>query len=224
MNKFIVQLDPRTKFILLGLANVVAFTQRSTVIEVTWVVLLIVLITLSGLLQSAVTFSIAFVSLLVLQHYGFGMLPEYISRTFYILVVYARKIFPCLIIGSLIIKKTTLRQMMQGLREWRIPESFIIALSVTIRYFPAIKEEITHIKNSIKLRDIHGLKKAECYLVPIIVSASITADELTASAVTRGIENPCKKTSILALKITFQDVICIFTAIIFCIASILNLW
>jgi len=40
-----------------------------------------------------------------------------------------------------------------------------------------------------KLRNIHGVQKIECLLVPIMISATTTAEELSAAAVTRGIEN-----------------------------------
>ena len=46
-----------------------------------------------------------------------------------------------------------------------------------------------------KLRDIRGLARLECTVMPLMVSATETAEELSAAAVTRGIENPARKTS-----------------------------
>ena len=43
--------------------------------------------------------------------------------------------------------------------------------------------------------DIRGFARLECTVMPLMVSATETAEELSAAAVTRGIENPARKTS-----------------------------
>ena len=50
-----------------------------------------------------------------------------------------------------------------------------------------------------------GLEKVEATLVPLMISATNTAEELSAAAVTRGIENPAKKTSLIQLKMHLFD-------------------
>ena len=94
-------------------------------------------------------------------------------------------------------------------------------MSVTIRYFPAIKEEAGYIRDAMKLRDIHGLQKIECLLVPIMISATATAEELSAAAVTRGIENPAPKTSMLEMKFGVQDYLCLAVGVVFCVLAII---
>ena len=42
--KHTLKFDPRTELLLLVLANIVAFTQHSVWVEITWVVLLLLLI------------------------------------------------------------------------------------------------------------------------------------------------------------------------------------
>ena len=51
-----------------------------------------------------------------------------------------------------------------------------------------------------KLRNIRGLDRLECTVMPLMVSATETAEELSAAAVTRGIENPARKTSAVSLR------------------------
>ena len=47
-----------------------------------------------------------------------------------------------------------------------------------------------------------------CYTVmPLMVSATETAEELSAAAVTRGIENPARKTSAVSLRLSPLDVL-----------------
>ena len=80
-----------------------------------------------------------------------------------------------------------------------------MAISVTLRYFPAIREEVGYIRDAMKLRNIRGLARLEGTVVPLMVSATETADELSAAAVTRGIENPARKTSAISLRFSLLD-------------------
>ncbi|MCG8499990.1 MAG: energy-coupling factor transporter transmembrane protein EcfT, partial [Firmicutes bacterium] len=54
---------------------------------------------------------------------------------------------------------------------------------------------------------INGIEKIECLVVPLIISAAGTAEELAAAAVTRGIDNPVKKTSAVDIRFSFIDYI-----------------
>ena len=211
--------DPRTKLLLLVVANVVAFTQQSIWVEVSWVISLLILIAVCGCEKTACKLAVAFGICLLLQYYIVPVMPQIFAATFLILATYARKIFPCLIIGALLVQKTSVREMTAALRQWHIPQGLIIPLSVTIRYFPAIKEEIGYIRDAMKFRDIHGIQKIECLVVPIMMSATATAEELSAAAVTRGIENPNKKTSIVTMRFRVHDILCLAFGILFCIAA-----
>ena len=93
--------------------------------------------------------------------------------------------------------------------------------SVTVRYFPALKEETGYIRDAMKLRNIHGVQKIECLLVPTMISATTTAEELSAAAVTRGIENPAPKTSMIEMKFGVQDFVCLAIGVAFCVVSIM---
>ncbi|GAA0785770.1 energy-coupling factor transporter transmembrane component T [Hathewaya limosa] len=218
-SKSILPLDPRTKLILLVLANIIAFAQRSLYIEIAWIVFLLFLITLCGCGRQAFKLLTMFCVCLALQLYILPHGPNVIGSSFIILVSYARKIFPCLIIGVLITKKTSIREIMAVLELWHFPKSLIIALSVTLRYFPAIKEELHYIKDAMKFRNFRGMYKIEGYLVPMILCATTTAEELSAAAVARGIENSKPKTTIIDLKWNISDILVLIISIIFCFFS-----
>ena len=53
------------------------------------------------------------------------------------------------------------------------------------------------------------------------VSATTTAEELSAAAVTRGIENPAPKTSMIEMKFGVQDFVCLAIGVAFCVVSIM---
>lgn len=219
--KHTLRFDPRTELLLLVLANIVAFTQHSVWVEITWVIFLLLLIVACGCQKSAGKLAIAFGICLALQYYVFPNGPKILASSFTIIVSYARKIFPCLIVGTMVLQKTPVRELMVALRKWHIPQRLIIPLSVTVRYFPALKEETGYIRDAMKLRNIHGVQKIECLLVPTMISATTTAEELSAAAVTRGIENPAPKTSMIEMKFGVQDFVCLAIGVAFCVVSIM---
>ena len=220
LNNHVLKFDPRTELLFLVLANVVAFTQHSLWVEITWVALLLLLIIACGCIKAAGRLAVAFGLCLLLQYCVFPNGPKILASSFTVLVSYARKVFPCLIVGTLILQKTSVREIMAALRRCHIPQGLIIPLSVTIRYFPALREEVGYIRDAMKLRDIHGIQKIECFLVPVMISATTTAEELSAAAVTRGIENPAHKTSMVEMEFGVQDLLCLAFGVVFCFVSI----
>jgi energy-coupling factor transport system permease protein len=216
-----LKIDPRTGLALLVLSNVIAFMQNSFWTAAGWIVFLCVVTALCGCVYSAIKWLLAYILLLSLQYYILPASPKFIATSFSILANYTGKMFPCLIVGMLMVKKTPLRNLIVGLRKWHFPQKLIVAISVTLRYFPAIREEAGYIRDAMKLRNIHGLQKVEFLIVPLMISATGTAEELSAAAVTRGIENPAPKTSVVELHVGALDWICIASGVLFTAAGFL---
>ncbi len=208
-------LDPRAALMLLFLVTVVVFAQQSLYLELALVAALISLFLYSGLFKNGLILFLGFGFLLALQYYIFPNAPQVFAHFFAILTTYARKVFPCIMVGMLIVKTIPMRYLILAMRKWRFPQKLIIPLSVTLCYFPVIREEIGHIRDAMKLRKVKGIAKAEAIFVPLIFSAANTAEELGAAAVTRGIENPAPKTSVIELRFRLQDYICLVVSLIF---------
>lgn len=207
------ELDPRIELIILMIINVCIFTTNSSRITDIWCVFLAILLFGCGYKKTALKAIIIYVFLLCIQTYIFPIASKIFIMIFSIFVNYTRKIFPCIMIGIFIVKTTTMKKIVLALRKMHVSEKFIIPVSVTIRYFPAIIEEIRNIKDAMKLRKIPILQKIECMIIPLMISAINIADELAAAAVTRGIENPCKKTSLEELHFRPFDFICLLISI-----------
>jgi energy-coupling factor transport system permease protein len=210
-----VFLDPRTALLLLVFSTVVVFSQSSLYVELTLVAAILCLFFCGGLLKSGLKFMLVFGFLLALQYYLFPAAPKIFADFFAILTAYSRKVFPCIMIGAFIVKTTPMRYVILAMRKWCFPRQLIIPLSVTLRYFPAIREEIGHIRDAMKLRGIRGAARFEALLVPLMFSAANTADELGAAALTRGIENPVPKTSVIELRFRPRDYICLAAGLAF---------
>ena len=199
--------DPRAGLWVLIAANIIAFSDHSLWVELILISLLLALMMGHGRFTMAVKWAAGYCALLVFQQVVLPASPMIIATSFTIFATYTRRMFPCLMTGALMLTCTPLRYLIVGLRQMHIPQKLIVAVSVTLRYFPAIREEFGYIRDAMKLRDIRGFARLECMVMPLMVSATETSEELSAAAVTRGIENPARKTSAVSLRLSLMDLL-----------------
>ena len=87
-------------------------------------------------------------------------------------------------------------------------------------YFPTLHEEQQAISDAMKLRNVHGVfQKLEYIYVPLMLSASTTADELSQAITARGIDNPRPKTCAVSMRFHIQDYVLCFVAIVLVISA-----
>ena len=83
-----------------------------------------------------------------------------------------------------------------------------------------MREEQQAISDAMKLRNVHGVfQKLEYIYVPLMLSASTTADELSQAITARGIDNPRPKTCAVSMQFHIQDYILCFVAIVLVIIA-----
>ena len=124
---------------------------------------------------------------------------------FTISLTFARKIYLCLMVGTLLVRDNTVHRIASALAKLRVPQAVLIPLTVTMRYFPTLKEEAVHIWDAMALRDIPAASRLECFVVPLVMSATSTAEELSRAATCRGIENPSPSTDTERLSMRASD-------------------
>lgn len=214
-----LQIDPRTKILLLLLSNLLLFMGSSTELIFAYMVVLALVLLCSRCYKAVVTFGILFLGLICLNNYIFPIAPKTVTMIFSIYVNYTFKMLPCLMAGTLLIKTSKLHDIVLAMRKFHFPQQLIITISVTIRYFPAIAEEVKHIRNAMRLRTIPLSSRVECFVVPLMMAASTTVGELSAAAVTRGIENPVKKTSMIQLHFKPMDYLILTGGLLFILAA-----
>lgn len=78
------------------------------------------------------------------------------------------------------------------------PDGIALPITFTLRFFPTIRSEFSDVFASLRLRKLlswkHPLDAMEYIVTPIIFRSSRIAEELAASAESRGISNPGKHT------------------------------
>lgn len=170
-----------------------------------------------GCLKDAIKGSLILLAFFLIQKFFLPIAPGIFAPLFSVFVNYTRRMLPCIFAGILIVKKCSMREFVAGMRKLHLPQSLIIAISVTLRYFPAIMEEVKHIREAMKLQKIPLSRKLECYVVPVMISATSTAEEISAAAVTRGVDNPAKKTSLVDVSFHVTDFLCM----VFCAVGVI---
>ena len=192
--KGIIKLNPLTEIILLISVSIIGFTNESIKMDILILVIIAMISSCTGLTRTSIKALSIFAILQGIKYFIFPILPDCIAAHFGLLVVHVPKLIPIFLVGQIIIKTNSIRSIMYALRRIHLPESLIIPLAISIRYFPSLREERTLISDAIKIRGVTGLKKIKLGLIPLIVTASNTADELAQAITVRGIENPARKT------------------------------
>jgi energy-coupling factor transporter transmembrane protein EcfT len=213
----LIRIDPRTKLLILVIGNMAVFLAPSLQYEITLAGLILAFGFLCGVYRFSVKMAAVYLAVLAIQLLG----TMYLSGTLRVMLVsfvlFVRKIFPCAMLGGILISTTRVNEFMAAMNRIHLPKSLIIPLTVMLRYFPIVGEDWRSIRDAMKMRDVspspaglifHPGRTVECIYVPMMMSASKIADELSAAAVARGIENPKPRTCLQQLRFHWEDAVC----------------
>ena len=138
-----------------------------------------------------------------------------------IFTLFIRVMIPVVLFASTFIATTKVSELIAAMYSLKIPRSITITFAMVLRFFPTFSEEIHNIYDAMKLRGIalswknvftRPMLILEAITIPIVMRSASIAEELSASAVTRGIDNPAQRTSFIQLKVHAKDwmVLCFF--------------
>ena len=127
----------------------------------------------------------------------------------YTMALIVVKLFPLWILAGIIMEFNT-SEIIASLRKLKLPNNLCVGVSIFIRFIPEYRNYLKEIKEGLKVRNISfnilkPLQSFEMYLVPLIYKAFDTANILTCSLITKGIEFDCEKTSYVDLSLTWRD-------------------
>ena len=127
----------------------------------------------------------------------------------YTMALIVVKLFPLWILAGIITEFNT-SEIIASLRKLKLPNNLCVGVSIFIRFIPEYINYLKEIKEGLKVRNISfnilkPLQSFEMYLVPLIYKAFDTANILTCSLITKGIEFDCEKTSYVDLSLTWRD-------------------
>ena len=212
-----ISIDPRTKILLMIIVTTIMTAGSSVGIMyyIRFATLILPLLLLSIdkkwniVCRLLITYSILFILELkifpILSGLGFFILGALIG-------IYIR-ILPGFIMGYYFISTTTVSEFIAAMERMHLSDKIIIPLSVVFRFFPTIKEEYSYIKDAMRMRGINlcgdPVKMLEYRLVPLMISITKIGEELSASALIRGLDSSGKRTNICKIGFKLLDVLLI---------------
>ena len=133
-----------------------------------------------------------------------------------------------IVMGEYLISTTSVSEFISAMERLHMPQAITIPMSVMFRLFPTIGAEWKSIRRAMGMRGIHlGGAKAgqvlEYQMVPMITSSVRIGEELSASALTRGLGAPVKRTNICRIGCRVQDGALLFLSLAVIVIWILEL-
>lgn len=198
-------LDPRTKLALLVAVAVVVLGAAGDSRMFPFVIILSVL-PLAFLFGAAKRKAAVIGGLLMALGYWiqYEVLTEISGAASYILLLLAgviTRLIPGILMGAYVLSSTTVSEFMAAFSRIHVPDTLTIPLSVVFRFFPTIMEEFSSINTAMRMREIRlggrqVTKAVEYRLIPMMTCTVKIGEELSASALTRGLGGPKKRTNI----------------------------
>lgn len=191
--------DVRTYLVLIVLTATCGSLNTNMWVELAIFLLLVIFELASGRQAYTLKLILLYIIMFAIQYTVFPVAPGWVLTVFSLLVVNMRGFIPVLMCIVMLYKKVQVSRIMATFTKMGLPKSFTVTLAIAIRYIPTVASEWKHISDAMKVRKVSaGIKnpfiilkrKAECFLVPFFTVTLKTVDELSAAAITRGIDNP----------------------------------
>lgn len=215
MNKDKLNLDPRAGIFLLFILNFTIFNVSKTSALFLLLLWSCIYALYNGFYKISIKFVIVYLLFYGIEFFVLPKLPSLIAMSFAILLMYILKMLSVALFGYTFVKTTSLYELISALRKMRFPESIITGLSITLRYFPALKEDYAKTRDAMKLKNMSTIDKLNGLIITTITRATLNIEELSQAATVRGIDNPVKRNSIIELHFKRRDLLVCVISFVF---------
>lgn len=227
-----IWIDPRTKIVMLIICIIAATNSPSLAYNMG----LVTLIALIGILFKKYKYSISLLVIyLIICKISFEvsiMNSNMFKTSILAFLGLFHKVYACGMLSGIIISTTKVSEFLSAMNKMHIPKKVTIPLAVMLRYIPTIQEDWKFIKDAMRMRGIspniigfikNPVMTIECIYVPLMMAASKASDELSIAAITRGIENPKKRTCLIKINIGFLDIIFVLAFLLYLLIGIFKI-
>lgn len=134
------------------------------------------------------------------------------------------RLSPAFACADYIIKSTGASEMIAAFNKMKVDRRILIPLSVMFRFLPTITQESHAIHDAAAMRGIIVTRKKfwenparafEYRVVPLMISIANIGEDLSAAALSRGLDNPVKHTNYTDVKFTRKDLFAFLATCIF---------
>lgn len=214
-------LDVRIKLLIIIESGLLTFfTGSNRMIMLAALASLVILLWFRQI-RTALQFSAVFAGVFAISNISYQWEAQVFGMVLGMLTFLILRMIPVLMLGSWLVRTVKINDFIASLEKMKIPSNVIIPLAVTLRFMPTIQTEFRYIKNTMKMRGISlslgavvkkPLVTTEYAMVPLLMRSIKVADELSASALTRGLGSHKKRTSYRDVRLNSNDA---FWALVF---------
>ena len=214
-NQTFLELDPRMKLLLVAVFTSATFNAPN-VFVLAWMDFFVILLFVARRLwKGARNATIIFGVFLLLELFLSFLPPNGICVAIGMILFMLERVAVFLVMGSWMGSKLRVSDFVTAMQNMHFPKGGTIALAVAFRYIPTVQDEFRSISNTMKLRGIglntknillHPLRTCEYAVIPLVIRSMTIADELAASAMTRGLDLDSKRTSYREVRIRIIDI------------------
>ena len=213
---FPLRLDPRTKLVVMGVIAITELLNGSDYFTAAVAAIPILLLIQNRQLKIAVWYIVLFALGMLAKIFHEELnLPMIINMIAVLLIGFVLRLAPAFAMAAYFVATTTASELVRGLGRMKVSRKITIPVSVIFRFAPTMREEFRSINDAMRMRGIRiGAKKfwrnptalLEYRIIPLIISLAKIGNELSAAALTRGLERPGQHTSIAKIGFRPADV------------------
>ena len=218
-----INLDPRTKLLLLIIVNILVFHSTANYLSFLIICLVCSLFLLNKKYKLAISSLVLYFLFTLVMIYIIPYMTGILVYLILIVMVTFYKLLPIFLMGSYFILTTTVSEFVASMEKIHMPKELIIPLSVFFRFIPTVFEEGKAIAEAMKMSGLgfniqnivtKPLKMLEYWFIPLMMSIVKTGDELSAAVLTRSMDNPVQRTNICEIGFHLIDYLYIGIALI----------
>lgn len=198
-------LDPRAKLLLVFMEAVLVLAsaggERLFWFRIVFTVLPFLLLITAKRHKNCIIGLIVIAIIYILEAFIFPYMRGVPANIMLIVIMIVRRFLPAYLTGVYVINTTTVSEFKAGMDKLHMSDALTIPMCVMFRFFPTIREENNSIRAAMKMRGVRFgggkvMRILEYRIVPMITCTAKIGEELSASALTRGLSRQKKRTNI----------------------------
>ena len=162
------------------------------------------------------TKGIAFVTIaFIIQKENLLINSGFLGIAFLFIVMVFLRLLPGFMMAKYAINSSSMSEITASLKKIKAPDSIVIPITVMARFFHTTKEDYRQVKDAMYLHGLtnkrlffHPMKLLEYRIVPLFMVLTKTADDVSISAMTRGLRIGEDRSSLTEIRFGVLDYFC----------------
>ena len=174
-----------------------------------------ILMVVSGKVKGGVKGIVLVILAVLAQKYMIEGSTGFLNSFFLLLIMVALRMMPGILMGMYAFSTTDMSEIISSLKKTGFPDQIIIPVTVMARFFYTCSIDYRQIKDAMYIDGLttgrlllHPVKFLEYRIIPLLMVLTRTADEVSASALSRGLEVGQERSCIFDNSFQLVDILC----------------